>query len=306
MTKHNEHQTFKADEIPSQEISDPAVLSKTPLVSVPIVTYNHEHYIAQAIEGVLIQETDFPIELIIGEDCSTDRTREIVFDYQRKHPDMIRMITSDKNVGAPKNGLRIYKACRGKYLALCEGDDYWHHPLKLQMQVDCFAANPEVVLVAHRAYTVDVNNNIKNTFPPAQPTCLKPRDIIIKGGGFFATNSMMLKRSLFLDLPDWYYEFPVGDVAMINLAVQRGEIGFINDVMSAYCTGVQGSWSSRQNNTKKRIIHLLSVNKAYGRLMRQESRYTYWYYKKRFILYWSIGILYMSIVKRTLKHFLRR
>lgn len=277
-----------------------------PLVSVHMVTYNHEPYIAQAIEGMLRQETDFPIELVIGEDCSTDRTHDIVFDYQKKHPDIIRVITSDKNVGARKNSKRVYKACRGKYLAFCEGDDYWTDPYKLQKQVDYFAANPEVVLVAHRAYSIDVNNNIKNTFPPAQPTCLRPRDIIVKGGGFFATNSMMLKRSLLLDPPDWYYEFPVGDVAMINLAVQRGKIGFINDVMSAYRRGVPGSWTYRQNSTKKKITHLLNVNKAYSQLMRQENRYTYWYYKKRFILYRSIAILYIkSIVKLALKHFLR-
>jgi glycosyltransferase involved in cell wall biosynthesis len=147
MTEHNEHHTFKADEIPFQEISDPAVLSKTPLVSVKMITYNHEPYIAQAIEGVLMQETNFPIELVIGEDCSTDRTREIVLDYQRKHPEMIRVITAQKNVGAHKNSLRTSKACRGKYIAFCEGDDYWTDPYKLQKQVDFLEANPDYGLV---------------------------------------------------------------------------------------------------------------------------------------------------------------
>jgi glycosyltransferase involved in cell wall biosynthesis len=148
MEEHNEHQIFKPDKIPYQEISAPAVLSKKPLVSVKMITYNHEPYIAQAIEGVLImQETDFPIELVIGEDCSNDRTRDIVLDYQKKYPEIIRVITSDKNVGANKNSKRTFKACRGKYLAFCEGDDYWHHPQKLQKQVDYLEAHPEVGLV---------------------------------------------------------------------------------------------------------------------------------------------------------------
>ena len=147
MTERNEHHAFKADEIPCQEISDPAVLSKNPVVSVKMITYNHELYIAQAIEGVLTQETDFPIELVIGEDCSTDRTREIVLEYQRKHPEIIRVIISDKNVGMHKNGQRTQKVCRGKYVAFCEGDDYWHHPLKLQKQVDYLEAHPECGLV---------------------------------------------------------------------------------------------------------------------------------------------------------------
>lgn len=147
MTEHNEHQTFKTDEIPCQEISDPVVLSKTPLVSANMITYNHEPYIAQAIEGVLMQETDFPIELIIGEDCSTDRTREIVLDYQKKYPDIIRVITSGHNIGARKNSLRTNKACHGTYIAYCEGDDYWIDPKKLQKQVNFLGNNPDYGLV---------------------------------------------------------------------------------------------------------------------------------------------------------------
>ncbi len=118
-----------------------------PLVSVKMITYNHAPFIAQAIEGVLQQKTNFPFELVIGEDCSIDGTREIVFEYQKKHPDIIRVVTSDKNVGMTKNGLRTMKACQGKYIAFCEGDDYWHHPLKLQKQADYLESHPECGLV---------------------------------------------------------------------------------------------------------------------------------------------------------------
>jgi len=118
-----------------------------PLVSVNMITYNHAAYIAQAIEGVLQQKVNFPFELIIGEDCSTDGTREIVLEYQKKRPDVIRVITSEKNVGAGNNALRIMKACRGKYIAYCEGDDYWHHPEKLQKQVDYMEGHQECGLV---------------------------------------------------------------------------------------------------------------------------------------------------------------
>jgi len=128
-----------------------------PLVSVKMITYNHGPYIAQAIEGVLQQKVSFPIELVIGEDCSTDGTREIVFDYQKRHPDVIRVITSDRNVGARTNGRRTEKACRGKYVAYCEGDDYWHHPLKLQKQVDYMEAHPECGVVHSDADIYYVN-----------------------------------------------------------------------------------------------------------------------------------------------------
>ncbi len=118
-----------------------------PLVSVKMITYNHAPYIAQAIEGILGQRTKFPIELVIGEDCSTDGTREIVFEYQKRYPDIIRVITSDKNVGMKKNGYRTTKACRGKYLAFCEGDDYWVDPEKLQKQVGYMEEHPECGMV---------------------------------------------------------------------------------------------------------------------------------------------------------------
>ena len=118
-----------------------------PIVSVDMVTYNHAPYIGRAIEGVLRQETDFPIELVIGEDCSTDGTREVVFDYQSRHPKIIRVISSDKNVGANANANRTLQACRGKYVAFCEGDDYWHHPQKLRKQVEFLEAHPAYGLI---------------------------------------------------------------------------------------------------------------------------------------------------------------
>jgi glycosyltransferase involved in cell wall biosynthesis len=118
-----------------------------PLVSVGIITYNHAPYIAQAIEGALQQKVSFPFEVVIGEDCSTDGTRGIVFEYQRRYPELIRVITSDENIGAVQNSYRTGKAYRGKYVAFCEGDDYWHSPDKLQKQVEYLEVHPECGLV---------------------------------------------------------------------------------------------------------------------------------------------------------------
>ena len=128
------------------------VLQKVPepLVSVRTSTYNHGKYIKACIEGVLMQKTTFPIEFIIGEDCSTDETREIVFGYAKRYPDIIRVITADYNVGSKANGRRCIRACRGKYMAICEGDDYWTDPYKLQKQVDFLEGHPEYVFCCHR------------------------------------------------------------------------------------------------------------------------------------------------------------
>lgn len=120
-----------------------------PMLSVRIVTYQHVNYIAECIDNVLCQQTNFPFEIVIGEDFSTDGTREIVFDYADRYPDKIRVITADMNVGVKANGQRVRKACRGKYIALLEGDDYWCDPLKLQKQVDFLEANPAYSLCYH-------------------------------------------------------------------------------------------------------------------------------------------------------------
>lgn len=127
-----------------------------PLASVVMLAYNHESYIARAIEGVINQKTDFPFELVIGEDCSTDKTREIVLGYQAKYPEVIDVVSSDHNIGMFQNCFRTETACRGKYIAYCEGDDYWHHPLKLQMQVGFLETHPDYGMVHSDAYHYNV------------------------------------------------------------------------------------------------------------------------------------------------------
>jgi len=176
-----------------------------PLVSVKMITYNHAPYIAQAIEGVLQQKTNFPYELVIGEDCSTDGTRQIVFDYQKKYPAIIRVITSDQNVGMSKNSHLTTKACRGKYVAFCEGDDYWHHPDKLQKQADCLESHPEYGLVCsdYDVYLVKAKKRIRNFVAyrnfmvPKKPTIL---DFVEDNGGIglaILTCTVMARRNLF-------------------------------------------------------------------------------------------------------------
>lgn len=138
-------------DIPCIETSDPELLCKHPVVSVHMITYNHEPYIREAIEGVMMQKTDFEFELVIGEDCSTDRTREICFEYQKKYPDKIRVLWWHKNSykfphPAGGNSRRNLAHCRGEFIAICEGDDYWIDPLKLQKQVDVMRKYPNVGL----------------------------------------------------------------------------------------------------------------------------------------------------------------
>lgn len=125
----------------------------SPLVSVWMITYNHEPYISQAIESILEQKTNFEFELVIGEDHSTDKTAEIIRLFEEKHPSFIKARYNQPNIGVIPNMIETLDECSGKYIALCEGDDYWTDPYKLQKQVDFLEANPEYNLTCHRYQT---------------------------------------------------------------------------------------------------------------------------------------------------------
>lgn len=123
-------------------------------VSIVMLAYNHEKFIEQAIESILEQDVDFKYELLIGEDCSTDRTREIVEKYQRNYPDMIKVVRHNKNIGMQKNVNILLRKCEGAYIAYLEGDDYWICPKKLKFQADFLDAHPEYIGVTHNVKSV--------------------------------------------------------------------------------------------------------------------------------------------------------
>jgi glycosyltransferase involved in cell wall biosynthesis len=216
------------------------------LVSAAMITYNHAPYIAQAIEGVLQQKVNFPFELVIGEDCSTDGTREIVLEYQKKYPDIIRAITSDKNVGMKKNGYRTLKACRGKYIAFCEGDDYWHHPYKLQKQADYLEGHPEcgMVFTDFNVYFDGSNelirsfNSYKGFHSPANITI----EQIIGGeeGPTKMTCTVMIRRDLYKQIieSDPYLHqsgtFLMGDYQVWAEAALISEVSYLPESLGTY------------------------------------------------------------------------
>jgi len=128
--------------------------SEIPLVSVATIAYNVGAFIEEAIESVLSQQTFFNVELIIGEDCSTDSTREIVLNYQKEYPNIIRVLAHEKNLGLTPNSVATQNACRGKYIALLDGDDYWTDVNKLQKQVTFLENNPDYSACAHQSYKI--------------------------------------------------------------------------------------------------------------------------------------------------------
>lgn len=237
-----------------------------PLVSVCCVTYNHKDYIESAIEGFLIQKTSFPIEVIIHDDASTDGTTHIVKRYADKNPGLIFLILQNENQysqgGKPLQNF-IWPRALGKYIALCEGDDYWTDPLKLQKQVDFLETNPDCSICFHATERVYENQPEKNYIHRPLNIPANSRfgieHVILGGGGFMATNSIMTLREHLLDRPSWVDKAPVGDGPLMLICATKGEVGYIDDVMGKYRVLTANSWSSTMHNPKKRREHYLAI-----------------------------------------------
>jgi glycosyltransferase involved in cell wall biosynthesis len=130
-----------------------------PLVSVCMITYNHSDLIAQAMEGVLMQKTSFTVELVISDDCSTDNTKKIIEEYKVKYPSLIKPNYNDSNLGLAKNFSQTLNKCKGKYIAICEGDDFWTDTLKLAKQIEFLESNPDCVIASHNFNTLYESEN---------------------------------------------------------------------------------------------------------------------------------------------------
>lgn len=142
-----------------------------PLVSVCMTTYNHAPYLAQAIEGVLAQRTSFDVELVLSDDCSTDGTAAICADYAARYPDRIRLVTGPENVGWRANYRRTFDACRGRYVAYCDGDDYWNDPFKLQKQVDLLEEDAACGMCYTRSERIVETTGQRWSYPQGTPLC---------------------------------------------------------------------------------------------------------------------------------------
>ena len=216
-----------------------------PKVSVLMLTYNHERFIAQAVESVLAQETSFPIEIVVGEDCSTDRTREILLKLQQSHPGTIRLLFREKNLGPQKNYASTFAACTGQYIAMLEGDDYWTNPKKLQKQVDALDAHPEWSVCFHITRRVYDDGSKEPELYPANWTKEVATVHDLFQGNLFNTCSQVFRNRLFGALPSWLLEVEPGDWITNILNADCGPVGCILEVMADYRIHSQGLWSSK-------------------------------------------------------------
>jgi glycosyltransferase involved in cell wall biosynthesis len=228
------------------------IQSQTPLVSVSVTTYQHEDYIAQTLDSIISQTTDFPFEILLGEDCSNDDTRNICLDYARKYPQLIRLILHDRTEVIEINGrptgrynwLTNLQSARGTYLALCEGDDYWNDPSKLQKQVDFLANHQDYSLSYHDCCTVDpAGKTIQETLLGNRGRDLSQTDLI--RGRRVPTLTAMFRRQDVLDLPPVFLGVLNADTFIFAHLGQKGAGKFQSEIQpAAYRIHSGGIWSS--------------------------------------------------------------
>jgi glycosyltransferase involved in cell wall biosynthesis len=224
------------------------ITQKTPIVSVWIITYNQEKYLPKAIDSALQQETDFPFEIVIGEDCSSDQTREICLRYQREHPDKIRLILHEQNIGLVRNFWLTLQACRGQYVAQLEGDDLWTDPFKLQKQVNLLESRPECSFCYHLFDHVDGNGSLLGeTKQPRKPEELPAdcdtRMVIDAKWSPLQTLTLLFRRNAFSEMPGWIYSLPIFDWPLHFYLTRSGKGAFLNENMAAYRNHDEGVWS---------------------------------------------------------------
>jgi len=218
-------------------IEDPDRIS----VSVCMITYGHESFITEAIEGVLRQRFAGKVELVISDDRSPDGTREICKKYQAEHPDRIRLLLPEKNIGVMPNFMQALQRCRGKYIALCEGDDYWTDPLKLQKQVDFLEANPDHVMCFHKAQILEGGVLMEDHIAEPRFASLGKSSVdildLLRNTNFIHTPTVMFRRSA-LELPPEMKHSPIGDYFLYVVLLQHGLAGHLDDTMAVYRKGV--------------------------------------------------------------------
>jgi glycosyltransferase involved in cell wall biosynthesis len=243
-----------------------------PLVTVILPTHNHAPFIAQAIESVLMQQTDFPFDILLHDDASTDGTADICREYAAKYPDKITLIAQTVNQYTIDRRIQshiLIPRVTAKYTAILDGDDYWTDPLKLQKQVGYMEAHPECTLCIGGADLVDVNNRVTGHVKPYDmDRMVDPLDMIRAGGGFVATNTIVMPTQLLKDLPKFADYVEAEDIPFQLLGALTGYAWYIADTLMAYRVAVPGSWSTRQYASAmatriKTSQDLIALNQGY-------------------------------------------
>lgn len=254
-----------------------------PLVSICSITYNHAPYIRQCLDSMLMQKTNFPFEIIINDDCSTDGTTEIIREYAERHPDIIHPIFHEENQYS--KGVRgmfvnfVFPKARGKYIAICEGDDYWTDPLKLQKQIDFLEAHPEYTMCFHNAIEhYEFGDNAEHVFSTVRDD--EYTGIEIYKDWTVPTASVVFKKevcstSIFKQAIN-NKNFIFTDIIIFLSCATVGKLRGMSDVMSVYRRHLGGMTIKNIYNTSLKLrLQYLDIYKVFGDAYKKTSKWKY-------------------------------
>lgn len=219
------------------------------MASISCLTFNHGAYIRQALDSFLMQKTNFEYEILVHDDASTDETGDILREYGEKYPDKVKPLIQKENQYSQGidniSGAFNFPRVRGKYIFMCDGDDYWTSPDKMQKQVDYLEAHPDCTLCIHSAKIHLVGRALTEgqMRPYRGNRVITPEEIVDKPSGY-AMSSMAFPSRLVKELPDYYVDCPVGDTPLQMMAAAQGYGYYMDEAMSAYRVGVAGSWTT--------------------------------------------------------------
>ncbi len=257
--------------------------SVTPLVSIKCLVYNHEPFLRQCLDGFVMQRTNFPFHAIVHDDASTDNSAAIIREYAEKYPDIIKPIYQTENQYSKRDGTirrLMNAACTGKYIAICEGDDYWTDPLKLQKQVDFMENHPDYSMCFHSVKkiwnTPDYSGEIFTDVEDRDYTGIE-NFIDCKS----TTNSVLYRASVYeSELYNEYCEelakYPFSDTILWLYIAAHGKLRGMSDRMSVYNRHPQGisySWSSSIPLFKKLIEFYERVPEVFGKEYARAAKY---------------------------------
>lgn len=221
---------------------------KDVMVTIYCITYNHIGLIEKALKGFLMQKTDFRFEVWIHDDLSTDGTTEVLKQYENDYPEMINVVYEEENIYSKGESIyeRMSPYIRGKYIAICEGDDYWTDEYKLQKQFDFMERHPEVILTTHKALEHNLKTDKKYMIPIDINKDYYPsiEEIIFYGGAKFPTCSFFMRTDCEVKYDRWGNGI-CGDFNRILHAALKGKVYYSNECMAVHTYLYQGSWSDR-------------------------------------------------------------
>jgi glycosyltransferase involved in cell wall biosynthesis len=233
---------------------------KAPKVSIFCMVYNHEPFIRECLEGFLMQKCNFDYEIVLGEDCSTDNSREIILEYASKFPEKFKLLLHEKNIGAAQNQKIVFENCTGKYIAMCEGDDYWTDPLKLQKQVDFLEKNEEYVCCIHNAVLLNSKLTLipyKNYVNEKMHKYITMEELLM--GNSFPTCSLLFKNILEYEKINELENYSVGDWILLLFLARKGNIYYDNTSMAVYRINESGEFSKLNMIEKFELNQLLRI-----------------------------------------------